>query len=101
MVYAQYYRGGGGGALGYGIVGVGMAFTPRSNGILKGVPPFGVMGNSYVVTAVIPDPTGNLNVPGEYPNDQITLSGAVDSVLWPNASATVSTAWLENAHLIG
>jgi len=102
-MYAQYFQGAGGGALGYGPVAVGMRFTPRSDSIHRGVPPFGVQGNVYVVTALIPDPSGNPNVPGEYDNDQITLSGTVDTSTpsqWPNATATVSTEWLMNAYRI-
>jgi len=100
VIYAQYFQGGGGGVLGFGPVAVGMVFTPRSNGKFKGVAPFGVIGTPYSVTGLIPDPTGNPNVVAEYPGDQITLTGAVDATWWPNATATVSSDWLENAYRI-
>jgi len=95
VIYAQHFQGAGGGALGFGPVAVGMVFMAR------GVPvtsypsnpaptPFatsysaptqlGTIGTTYSVTAVIPDPAANPNVPGASPGDQVTLSDGVGTI---------------------
>jgi len=75
-----------------------MRFSPRSDSLHCGSPPFGVQDAVYTVVALLP--TGNPNVRGADDNDQVTLSGAVDPTNWPNATATVSTAWFENTYRI-
>jgi len=74
-----------------------MVFTPCSDGKFQGTSPFGVIGVRYTVTAVLPDPNSN-GTPAEYPNDQATLTGPVDAVLWPTATATIPNTWFKNAY---
>jgi len=72
--------------------------------------PFGVIGATYAVTAVVNDPLNPLpsGVVSENSGDQATLSGILDTSLWPGTgtpgvtvvSNTVPASWFENTYRV-